>query len=147
MLSAALKRALNTPAFVAADFVPTQWDSAELATPMGMAATRIPQAIMKPANMVPGYLYFEAAPVKLTGTRAKALADGDGKVRLRRPAKRGSQRGLFHAPAPAAKASKTGAGASDDAPAAELKVRPSNSQPRARGPVSRRKYRLGNSRA
>jgi hypothetical protein len=62
MLSAALKRALNTPAFVAADFVPTQWDSAELATPMGMAATRIPQAIMKPANMVPGYLYFEAAP-------------------------------------------------------------------------------------
>jgi hypothetical protein len=29
MLSAALSRALTTPAFVAADFVPTQWDSAE----------------------------------------------------------------------------------------------------------------------
>jgi len=29
MLSAALTRALTTPAFVAADFVPTQWDSAE----------------------------------------------------------------------------------------------------------------------
>ena len=27
MLSAALTRALTTPAFVAADFVPTQWDS------------------------------------------------------------------------------------------------------------------------
>ncbi len=34
------------------------------------------------ANMVPGYLYFEVAPVKVTGTRAKASADGDGKVRL-----------------------------------------------------------------
>jgi hypothetical protein len=29
MLSAALTRALTTPAFVAADFVPTQWDTAE----------------------------------------------------------------------------------------------------------------------
>ncbi len=29
MLSAALTRALTTPAFVAADFVPTHWDSAE----------------------------------------------------------------------------------------------------------------------
>jgi len=29
MLSAALTRALTTPAFVAADFVPTQWESAE----------------------------------------------------------------------------------------------------------------------
>jgi len=29
MLSAALTRALTTPAFVAADFVPTQWDAAE----------------------------------------------------------------------------------------------------------------------
>jgi hypothetical protein len=29
MLSAALTRALTTPAFVVADFVPTQWDSAE----------------------------------------------------------------------------------------------------------------------
>ena len=29
MLSAALTHALTTPAFVAADFVPTQWDSAE----------------------------------------------------------------------------------------------------------------------
>ncbi len=30
MLSAALTRALTTPAFVAADFVPTHWDTAEL---------------------------------------------------------------------------------------------------------------------
>ncbi len=29
MLSAALTRALTTPAFIAADFVPTHWDSAE----------------------------------------------------------------------------------------------------------------------
>ncbi len=29
MLSAALTRVLTTPAFVTADFVPTQWDSAE----------------------------------------------------------------------------------------------------------------------
>ena len=29
MLSAALTRALTTPAFVAADFVPTQWDTSE----------------------------------------------------------------------------------------------------------------------
>ena len=29
MLSAALTRALITPAFVAADFVPTQWDTSE----------------------------------------------------------------------------------------------------------------------
>jgi hypothetical protein len=29
MLSAALTRALTTPAFVAADFIPTRWDSAE----------------------------------------------------------------------------------------------------------------------
>jgi hypothetical protein len=29
MLSAALTRVLTTPAFVAADFVPTQWDTAE----------------------------------------------------------------------------------------------------------------------
>src|SRR5208283_6023310 len=29
MLSAVLTRALTTPAFVAADFVPTQWDTAE----------------------------------------------------------------------------------------------------------------------
>jgi hypothetical protein len=29
MLSAALTRALTTPAFVAADFVPTRWDTAE----------------------------------------------------------------------------------------------------------------------
>ncbi len=29
MLSAALTRALATPAFIAADFVPTQWDTAE----------------------------------------------------------------------------------------------------------------------
>ncbi len=33
MLSAALTRALTTPAFVTADFVPTQWDPAEQKAP------------------------------------------------------------------------------------------------------------------
>ena len=37
MLSAALTRALTTPAFVAADFVPTHWDNAEQKAKFGSA--------------------------------------------------------------------------------------------------------------
>ncbi len=40
MLSAARTRALTTPAFVAADFVPTQWDTAEQKAKFANALTR-----------------------------------------------------------------------------------------------------------